>query len=232
MEVGNEITLQEIVAILWRKAWLIVLCMIVGAGIGFGVSRYMIDPTYSSKMSMYVNNNKERVDTALNINDLNVSQKLVTTYIEILKSDKVLGKVVEQMNLPYTNEELRKMISASSVNGTEILEVKVTTKDPEEAAAIANTLSEVAPPEIIRVVQAGDVQLIDKAVPNETPVSPNTMLNTLIAAMLGTVLSILAILVLEMLDISVKSVEDLQKHYELPVLGNIPDILEASSQSK
>ena len=227
-----EISLQEIIMILWRKAWLIALCLVVGGGIGFGVSRYLIDPTYSSRVSMYVNNNKDRSDTALNINDINASQKLVATYIQILKSDVVLNEVIEQMGLEYTTDKLRGMISASAVNSTEILEVIVTSKDPEEAAAIANKLAEVAPPQIIRVVQAGDVQLIDEAVISLEPVAPNTKLNTLIGAMAGVVLAAGVILVLAMLDISVKSAEDLSKHYDLPVLGVIPDLLDAVAHDK
>lgn len=62
----------------------------------------MIDSTYTSKVSMYVNNNKERVEPLININDINASQKLVATYIEILKSDVVLSKVINQLELSYT----------------------------------------------------------------------------------------------------------------------------------
>ena len=112
MEKEMEISLLEIVTILWHKAWLIVLCILLGGALGFGVSRYMIDPTYTSRMSMYVNNNTDRIESQLNINDINASQKLVATYIEILKSDVVLSKVISQMALPYTNEELRDMIEA------------------------------------------------------------------------------------------------------------------------
>ena len=227
MEKEIEISLLEIITILWHKAWIIVLCILLGGTLGFGISRYMIDPTYTSRISMYVNNNTNRVESQLNINDINASQKLVATYIEILKSDVVLDKVISQMALTYTNQELREMIAANALNNTEILEVKVTSKDPEEAAAIANTLSELAPPEIIRVVQAGGVQLIDEAVPQMEPVAPNIKLNSVIGALLGAVIASIAVLMAAMLDTRVKSEEDLQKQYELPVLGVIPDILEA-----
>lgn len=227
MEKEMEISLLEIVTILWQKAWIIALCIIVGGSLGFGMSRYMIDPTYTSRMTMYVNNNTERVESQLNLSDLNLSQKLVSTYVEILKSDIVLNKVIEEMNLPYSNQGLRGMITANALNSTEILQVTVTSKDPEEAAAIANTLARLAPPEIIRVVQAGGVELIDKAVVNPHPVAPNIQLNTVIGALLGAVLACLGILVAAMLDTRIKSEEDLRKQYEIPVLGVIPDIIEA-----
>lgn len=227
MEKEMEISLVEIITILWRKAWLIVLCMVLGGALGFGVSYYAIEPTYTSRISMYVNNNTDRLDSQLNINDINASQKLVATYIEILKSDVVLDKVIAEMGLPYSSDALRGMITANALNSTEILQVKVTSTDPEEAAAIANTLAKLAPPEIIRVVQAGGVQLIDEAVVNTRPVAPNIQLNSIIGVLLGAVISALGVLVAAMLDTRVKSEEDLQKQYEIPVLGVIPDILEA-----
>lgn len=226
-EMEMEISLLEILSILWHKAWLIVLCVVLGGALGFGISRYMIEPTYTSRISMYVNNNKERSESQLNINDINASQKLVATYIEILKSNVVLDKVITQMGLPYSSEALRGMITTSALNSTEILQVKVTTNNPEEAAAIANTLAEIAPPEIIRVIQAGGVELIDSAVANPVPVGPNVRLNSVIGALLGAVLASLGVLVAAMLDTRVKTEEQLQKQYDLPVLGVIPDILEA-----
>ena len=232
MEETNEISLQEIFMILWSKVLVIVLCTIIGGVAAFGISAFVIDPTYTSRISMYVNNNANADSTVANINDINASQKLVSTYIEILKSDNVLQKVAEVTELSYTPSEMRKMMSASSVNGTEIFEVKVTTKDPEEAALIANTIAELAPEEIIRVVKAGSVELIDQAVPAKVPSSPNIILNTIIGLMLGGVLSVLGVLVAAMLDNRVKDEDDLKKHYDIPVLGAIPDLESAQHRIK
>lgn len=232
MEETNEISLQEIFMILWSKVLVIILCTIVGGVAAFGISAFVIDPTYTSRISMYVNNNANADSTVANINDINASQKLVSTYIEILKSDNVLQKVAEVTGLSYTPAEMRKMMSASSVNGTEIFEVKVTTKDPDEAALIANTIAELAPEEIIRVVKAGSVELIDQAIPAKLPSSPNVILNTIIGLMLGGVLSVLGVLVAAMLDNRVKDEDDLKKHYDIPVLGAIPDLEAAKHRIK
>ena len=232
MEETNEITLQEIFMILWEKVWIIALAVVIGGAAAFSVSAFVLDPTYTSRVSMYVNNNTDRETTVANINDINASQKLVSTYIEILKSDNVLGKVGAATGLAYTPAQIRSMMSASAVNGTEIFEVKITTKDAEEAALIANTIAEVSPEEIIRVVKAGSVELIDAAVPATTPTSPNVILNTIIGIMLGGVLSVLGVLVAAMLDNRIRSEEDLKKYYDIPVLGTIPDLEDAIDRIK
>ena len=222
MESNNEITLQEIFAILWSKVVIILLCTVVGGAVAFGVTNWMIAPEYTAKVTMYVNNSDSKQDSYVNINDINASQKLVSTYVEILKSNTVLDKVVQEAKLDYTVGDIRNMMSASSVNGTEIFEVKVIAEDPEHAALIANTIAEVGPAEIIRVVKAGSVELIDPAKVPMHPTSPNVILNTIIGIMLGGVLSVLGVLVYAMLDTRIKTEEDLEKMYTLPVLGAIP----------
>lgn len=232
MEETNEISLQEIFMILWNKVWVIILCTLIGGVAAFGISAFVLDPTYTSRVSMYVNSNTERENTIANLNDINASQKLVSTYIEILKSDNVLSKVITETGFTYTPEQIRKMLTASAVNGTEIFEVKITTKDANEAAVIANTIAAVAPEEIIRVVKAGSVELIDEAVPATSPSSPNVLLNTIIGLMLGGVLSVLGVLVAEMLDNRIKNEDDLKKGYDFPILGTIPDLEDAATRIK
>ena len=232
MEETNEISLQEIFMILWNKVWVIILCTLIGGVAAFGISAFVLDPTYTSRVSMYVNSNTERENTIASLNDINASQKLVSTYIEILKSDNVLSKVITETGFHYTPEQIRKMLTASAVNGTEIFEVKITTEDANEAAVIANTIAAVAPEEIIRVVKAGSVDLIDEAVPATKPSSPNVLLNTIIGLMLGGVLSVLGVLVAEMLDNRIKTEDDLKKGYDFPILGTIPDLEDAATRIK
>lgn len=232
MEETNEISLQEILMILWNKVWVIILCTLIGGVAAFGISAFVLDPTYTSRVSMYVNSNTERENTIANLNDINASQKLVSTYIEILKSDNVLSKVITETGFHYTPEQIRKMLTASAVNGTEIFEVKITTEDANEAAVIANTIAAVAPEEIIRVVKAGSVELIDEAVPATSSSSPNVLLNTVIGLMLGGVLSVLGVLVAEMLDNRIKTEDDLKKGYDFPILGTIPDLEDAATRIK
>lgn len=232
MEETNEISLQEIFMILWNKVWVIILCTLIGGVAAFGISAFVLDPTYTSRVSMYVNSNTERENTIANLNDINASQKLVSTYIEILKSDNVLSKVITETGFTYTPEQIRKMLTASAVNGTEIFEVKITTEDANEAAVIANTIAAVAPEEIIRVVKAGSVELIDEAVPATSPSSPNVLLNTIIGLLLGGVLSVLGVLVAEMLDNRIKTEDDLKKGYDFPILGTIPDLEDAATRIK
>ncbi|MEG2679649.1 MAG: GNVR domain-containing protein, partial [Oscillospiraceae bacterium] len=155
---------------------------------------------------------------------LNTSQQLVQTYIVILTSNSVLNQVSEQLDSAYSAAELREMLTASSIDNTETFKISVTNEDPEMAQKIANTLADVAPKEIIRVVKAGAVEVIDYATLPGNPTSPKIAINTAIGAMLGAVLSILFTIVMAMLDTAVRCEEDLTEHFSIPVLGVIPSL--------
>lgn len=219
-----ELDLMEVLLILIKKIWIILACT-VAVGLGaFLISRFLITPQYTASISMYVYNGEKRTDQLITASDLSTSQKLVQTYIVVLTSNTVLERVSSQLNHAYTTDELRDMIEASSISDTEAFGVTVTNPDPAAAQKIANTIAEFAPDEIIRVVKAGGVEVIDYAVLPDKPSSPHSMRNGAIGALLGLVLSSLLVVVLALLDTTIRSEEDLTNKFDLPVLGVIPSL--------
>lgn len=219
-----ELDLREILEFLRRKILIILVGMVLGLIVLFIISKYFITPIYTAEVTMYVYNNEDRNDTLVTVNDLTISQKLVDTYIVILKSDSVLNEVARKVDMGYSADEIRKMLSASAVSSTEVFEITISNSDPHRAQTIANTIANVAPDEIIRVVKAGDVQVIDYATLPEDPSSPNIKLNSVLGALLGIILSILMLVIIDMLDISIKDEGDLVEHFEYPIIGIIPSL--------
>lgn len=158
------------------------------------------------------------------ISDLNASERLVNTYMEIVKSNTVLEKVARNDNLDYSVEGLRKMVSTQAVQNTEIFYVKVTSANPHHAQLLANQIAMDAPEEIMNFVEATSVKVIDYAMLPTESSTPNVKLNTAIGLLLGLVLSVLLALLLDMLDVKIRSEEDLRRLTDLPVLGVIPSI--------
>ena len=70
--------------------------------------------------------------------ELTAAQKLVDTYIVILRSRSTLNDVIKKSGVDYSYEEMREMVAASAVNNTEIFSISVTSEDKEEAERIAN----------------------------------------------------------------------------------------------
>ena len=211
---------MQILRILGNNILLIIIfCLIGGVSSYFYTTNY-VEPTFTAYISLYVYNDTNGKETT--INDINIASKLVDTYVVILKSNSVLQEVADQSGINCTVSQLKSMISAASVNDTEVFNVYVTATDPEVARIIAQTISEVAPAEIIRVVKAGSVEIIDPPQQNPPQTSPNLMKNTLIGIFLGAALSVGIATLRWVLDKSVKDENGLAEAFEYPILGSIP----------
>lgn len=69
------------------------------------------------------------------------------------------------------------------------------------------------------------VSVVNRPVPSTAPISPNRRLNLMVGAALGFFIAILTVFLLENLDVSISTIEDIEAFMKLPVLGIIPSIL-------
>ncbi len=228
-------TVNDIITILLKRLWLIVVLALLGGMVSFSYSQYVLPKKYTSKITLYVYNEKSgQANQALNTNDFALSAKLVNTYMVILKSDSVLGTVSEKISklgLNYSITEIRSMISAEVVDDTEVFEVRVSCENKEDSKIIADAIEQVAPPEIIRVVRAGAVETVDKATLPTKHSSPNIPQNTIIGIVVGMVMACALAFVFELMNTSVKNKDELIEQYKFPVLAVIPNLYGESSSS-
>ena len=234
----DTIDLLKLCKVLLNKAWLLIIVALLFAIVSFVVTKNMIKPEYQATSKLYVFN-KSDVGTsgAVSSSDISTSKILVNTYIVVLQSDSVLGQVVDTISEyqgkegfeylgtePYTTGQLRQMISAGSINSTESFSVTVTAHDPYQAKFINDAILYFLPDEIIRVVKAGAVEIIDKASIPTKPSSPSIMKNTVLGGFVGGVLTAAIIVVMSLFDNLVHTEEDLQSEFpDINVIGIIPD---------
>ena len=237
MEETIELDLREVFSALLKRIWLIILAAVVAASLTLGYTVMFVTPRYQATVSMYVNN-KSTVNNSTNgisSSDLAVALRLVTTYVNIIKSDAVLEKAAEKIandtQVSYTASQLRGMLTASSVDETEMFEFKISNPDPQMAAAIANAIAEVAPAEIANIIEGSTAKIIDRAKVPAKYYTPNYLKNTVIGGAAGVVLAALAVVLQVLLDGRIKSEEDLARISEAPVLGNIPDLAAENKSS-
>ena len=227
-----EIDLLALARAVWKRIWAVIAAVLVGAAAAFSYAEFFITPLYEAKAMLYVNNSSISVGStsfSISSGDLTAAQSLVQTYIVILKSRQSLEAVIEQ---PYTYEQLASMVSASAVNETEIFEVTVTDADPEEAELIANTIADILPDKIAEIVEGSSVRIVDYAVVPAYPVSPSVTKYTLIGFLLGGVLSVGVIVLMELLNESIRSEDYLIQTYNLPILAVVPAMTASGKEQK
>lgn len=226
-----EIDLMRLLKAVWKHMVVIVLVTLLGGGAGFALAYYVVPAKYQASALLYVNNSSISVgSTSISLSDLSASQTLVDTYIAILNTRLTLNEVQDQLGLNYTYKEFGKMIEAEAVNGTEIFEVTVTSKDPREAERIANTIVEILPDKISQIVDGSSVRTVDLAVVPEKKSSPSYTVFAAVGALVGLLLSGGIVVIRELLDDQIRGGEDLLQAYNLPVLAAIPDMLAAQDK--
>ncbi len=220
---NERINLIEVFRLFLFHWWKIALSAILAALLAYGLTTYYIMPIYTSRGSLYVNNNNSKTPT-VNLADIASSQQLAYTCIELLTSDTFLSKVQEYSGLPYTTRDIKRMLTLSPLNETEIIEITANTGNPEHSQMLVNAVLDNAYDEIIRVVGGGNVKIIDSANLPKAPSSPNVYRNVVLGFLLGAFLCMLLIFLIDVFDSRIKIESDLMDVKDLPLIGVIPDI--------
>ena len=221
----EEISLKELYFILRKWIWLITALLIVSMLISGLVSFFVLDKEYEAFTTLMVGKPKDYLaENKIEYNDLMLNQKLVSTYGELIKTRVVADKVIGNMNLPITYDQFRSKVNVSLVKDTEIIKIQVNDNNPTLATEIANETAAVFMATVQEIMKVENVQVIDKAQVPTNQVSPRPMLNIAIAGVLGLMLGIFIAFLIEFLDNSIKTPEDVEKYLGVPVLGTIPKV--------
>ena len=229
------IDLAHIFKSVLKRIWLVIITSVLTATIGFSVAAYIITPTYSSSVMLYVNNSSFSVSDigfSISSSEISAAQSLVKTYTVILKNRTTLKRIIEDTKLDYSWEELSDMIEAEPINETEVMGVTVTCENPEHAKIIANGIAKVLPQRISEIVEGSSMEVVDSAIINREKVAPSVTKYTAIGFILGMFASVLVLVIIAMRDNTVHDDEYIIKTYDFPILAKIPNLLDDSDSKK
>lgn len=219
-----EIDVLQLFRSLWKRKLVILLVAIITSSVAFAYSTFVIKPEFTSTTRIYVVNRDQGEKSGLTNQDLQAGTYLVKDYREIILSQDVLEEVVSDLKLDLTPKGLANKIKVTVPVDTRIVSISVKDKQPEEASRIANSLREVAAEKIVAVTRVSDVTTLGEARPATTPSSPNVRRNTLFGFLGGAVVTVIAVLLIELLDTRVKRPEDVEDVLQIPLLGLVPDL--------
>ena len=224
----EEINLKDLLDYFISKLYWIISILLVVLLIGVIYLTFIQKPKYEAYTTLVLNRviDKNNESAALTQTDLLINQKLVSTYREIIKSRPILRETIKLLDLDYTVTTLSNMIEVTSVKDTELIKITVKSKDKEEAASIANSISSVFSNHIKDIYNIENIAIIDKAEIPTNPYNINILKQMVIFILLGFILSFGTIFVIYYFDTSIKDEEDIDKMVELPTLEVIPYVAE------
>ena len=189
-----EIDVFQLVKVLWKRKFLIVLTAIIAGLAAFAYSSFVIKPQYTSTTRIYVVNRNQADKPGLTNQDLQAGAYLVKDYREIILSQDVLEKVVADQKLTMDAKTLGRKVSVTVPADTRIVSISVRDGNPEEAR------------------------------PATSPSSPNIRRNTMMATVAGVGFVVIIVLLVELLDDRVKRPEDIEEVMHISLLGVIPNL--------
>lgn len=223
-----EIDLRAVFEQVWDHIIIVALATVIGALAMFCVSKAVLPKEFQSNTSIYVLNQQD--NQTVTYTDLQTGTQLTKDYAELTTSRTVTARVIAELELQtkyedmrnITPEALERMISVTTQSDTRILQITVTDSNPNRAQDIANAVRNAAAENIARVMDIEAVNVVDYANLPEQSVSPNTFKNILIGAAVGFVLSVGIIVMIFLLDDTIKTPDDVEKYLGLSVLASIP----------
>ena len=190
---------------------------------------YWVTPKYEASTTLVLAKGEEKVSneisTGITQTDLNLNKNLVSTYRELIRSKTVIRQVMDNLKITDLKENtLKNNISVSSVKDTELIEITVRDENPERATNIANEIAKVFTVQVAEIYNINNVHVIDKAELNNVPYNVHHTKDIAVIALIGAILSIVCIIILSLLDTTVKTQEDIEKVTGMIILAEIPEI--------
>lgn len=214
-----EIDLKELFFILLNKWHLIFLSGLMCALIGLLAAMFLMPEKFQSKTSIYIyDQQKESMSYA----DLQISTVLTKDYEVLIKGRTVLEEVIEELNLDCSYKALYSMVTVNVPDSTRIVEIIVETTDPYLSKDIADAVREESSETIKSVMGVDAVNVVETANLPEGKSSPSVSKYTVLGGMLGCVAAAGMIILLFLMNDTIRSQEDVEKYLDLGVLGTIP----------
>ncbi|MGZ0130766.1 YveK family protein [Priestia megaterium] len=221
----ETISLRELFAVLRKRLWLIVLITIIAATVSAVISFFVLTPVYESKTQILVNQAKN--DQQLyNPQVVQTNVQLINTYNDIITSPAILDKVIKELKLDKSAASLSGQIQVTSAQDSQVAQIVVQDTSAERAADIANTTASVFQKQVPKLMNVDNVKVLSKAAlgENPNPVKPQPLLNVAIAIVVGLMVGVGLSFLLEYLDNTLKTEQDIENILELPVMGVITTI--------
>lgn len=218
----ETISLRELMQTIRKRLNLIVLITMAAVLVSGIVSFFVMTPIYQSSTQILVNQAKSD-QPVVNPGEIQTNLQLINTYNVIMKSPAILDQVISDLDLDMTVGQLNEKITVQSETDSQVVNVSVQDPNPNKAAEIANQVAAVFEKEIVDIMNVDNVSILAKAEvgENTSPVKPQPLLNIAIALVVGLMVGVGVAFLLEYLDNTVKTEQDVERMLELPVLGVI-----------
>lgn len=216
-----ELRIQDILEILKRKWKLVIAVVSITIIITALVNFFLITPIFQVNSKVFIGK-EENINSKYDNSDVQMYQKLLKTYSELMKTKDLIEESINKNNLNISADEVIDNLKVTPMADTQILQVSYEHKDKVLAREVLVSIIDEFMLESKTIIPNGNVKVIESAELPEKPISPQKALNVAIAFIIGFMVGASLALLKEYVDDTVKTKEQTEKVMELPVIGMIP----------
>lgn len=224
MEEEKSLDLGDFLHILRKRIKLILLLTILSAAVSGVLSYYVIKPTYETKATIVIGKFELSSDddkSKYQYDDIMMFQNLIKTYAEIAQSPTVADNVSSKLK-NVSSKDVLDNLTVTPIANTQLIEFKVRNSDPKQAYNIMIAVYASFLEQAKRIYPGQNIQVMDEAKMPQESIKPKKLLNIAIAFFIGLILSVGLAFLLEYMDNSLKTEQDINKYLDFPVIGIIP----------
>lgn len=228
MDKEQTISMIQILVILRKHIKAILGSTIIVTLIAAGMTFFVMTPKYSATTEILVNRKLSSDMQGAQFQQVQADIQMISTYKDIIISPTVLKEVNRDVKsttgYPGSMSKLKKALTISNSQNSQVFSVTAKTTNPKTSAKIADLTAEVFKKKIGKIMSINNVSIVSDAVVNDNPVSPKKALNITIGVILGLLLGIGLAFLLELTDRTVSSEQYLVDELGLINLGVVNEI--------
>ena len=222
----EELDLKELFEMFWNKKIKIILIMAIFAVIGVIYSIGFVVPEYTAFTKLVLAGQSSdatgNTTEAITTTDLTINSKLVGTYSELVTSNDVVRQVITNTGINISEEALKSSIEVSSVEDTDVIKISVTNQNPTYATKLTNETAKAFMEKVAEIYNINNVHVVDEAEEPQSPSNVNHLKDVVIFTFIGVVIAVGYVLIANMLDNTIKTREEVERLYKVPVIAEIP----------
>lgn len=224
METTKEVNFKELLEIIIKKWWLILLLTVIGFGTAYIYTVKYVTPVYEANTVLYIGQEGGSLGSIdVSLGQLNANSQLLVDYKQIASTRLVVNEVIKNLGLNISYDEFKNNVIIESVLDSRLFTVGFRHSDPQVAKQIADELAKQLTVAVLQIVGVENIRILDQALVPQSPISPNVLLNAVIGGMLGFFISLFVIILMFLMNDTVMNEEDIERLIGVSVLGDIPE---------
>ncbi len=220
---GNELAI--FLNVLRKRYWIIILASVLGI-ITSLVFILNIPPRYQAKAILLINVGREK-EVIIDPNTLTAAERLGQSIAQLATTTPVLEDVRSRLAIKESTDSLRGKIKVTLKPNTQLLEIKVTDRNPQNASQIANALALSMIDQIksllitLEAETPTSLAIVEQAQVPTNPTVPTPAQQIIIAIILSIVFAFGLAFFIDYLDSTITNEEDVAQYLKIPCLGVI-----------